>query len=77
VSYDVLRAVPALVPRNPAAGALDRAMIAKVFHVLKWTPIELDRTISALLQERVIREVRVTGLEHPQLLSSHILKQVS
>jgi hypothetical protein len=57
--------------------AADRKMIGQVFHVLKWTPIELDRTISALLQEHVIQEVRVTGLEHPQLLSSRVLEHAS
>jgi hypothetical protein len=34
--------------------AADRKMVAKVFHVLKWTPMELDRTIDGLLQEGLI-----------------------
>jgi hypothetical protein len=34
--------------------AADRAMIAKVFHALKWTPKELDRTIAALIEQEVI-----------------------
>jgi len=38
--------------------AADRKMIGKVFHVLKWTPTELDRTIATLLQEGVVRESR-------------------
>jgi len=38
---------------------VDRKMIAKVFHVLKWTPKELDRTLGALLEEEVIQEVAV------------------
>jgi hypothetical protein len=57
--------------------ATDRKMIAKVFHVLKWTSRELARTIVTLLEEDAIQEVQVKRLEHPQLLSSHILKQVS
>jgi len=57
--------------------AADRKMISQVFHVLKWTPTELDRTISALLQEQVIQEVQATGLEHPQLLSSRVLERAS
>jgi len=48
--------------------AADRKMIGKVFHVLKWTPAELDRTIDVLLQEGVVREMQVKGLEHPQLV---------
>jgi len=57
--------------------AADRKTIGQVFHVLKWTPAELERTINTLLQEQIIQEVQVTGLEHPQLLSSHILKHAS
>jgi hypothetical protein len=57
--------------------AADRKMIAKVFHVLKWTSRELDRTIAALREEGAIQAVQVKGLEQAQLLSSHILKQVS
>jgi len=53
--------------------AADRKMIGKVFHVLKWTPAELDRTIDMLLQEGVVREVQVEGLEHPQFLSTRAL----
>jgi hypothetical protein len=55
----------------------DRKMIAKVFHVFKWTPTELDRTIDTLLQEQIIQEIQITGLGYPQLLSSHILKHAS
>lgn len=53
--------------------AADRNMIGRVFHVLDWTPEELDRTITALLQEGVVREVRVEGLKHPQLASTRVL----
>lgn len=41
--------------------AADRAMIAKVFQVLKWTPKELERAIAALLEEGAIRGVRTSG----------------
>lgn len=54
--------------------AADRKMIGKVFYVLKWTPTELDRTIDVLLQEGVVREVQVEGLEHPQFLSTRALE---
>ena len=53
--------------------AADRKMIAKVFHVLKWTSKELDRTIAALLEENVVREIEVEGLEKPQLVSTRAL----
>ena len=55
--------------------AADRKMIGKVFHVLKWTPTELDRTIAALLQEGVVREAQVKGVKHPQLLSTRALER--
>jgi hypothetical protein len=45
--------------------ATDRKMITKVFHVLKWTSRELDRTIEALLGEDVVREIEVEGLDGP------------
>jgi hypothetical protein len=39
--------------------AADRKMVAKVFHVLKWTSKELERTIDALLVEGAVGEVEV------------------
>ena len=42
--------------------AADQAMIRKVFHVLDWTPKELDRTIDALLGEGIIHERQVGDL---------------
>jgi len=53
--------------------AAERKMIGKVFHVLKWTPTELDRTITALLQEGTVREMQVKGLKHLQLVSIRAL----
>jgi hypothetical protein len=50
--------------------ATDRSTIAKVFHVLKWTSRELDRTIAALLELGSVREIEVEGLEEPQLVST-------
>jgi hypothetical protein len=41
--------------------AADQGMIAKVFHVLKWTPKELERTVDVLLQEGVLREMTLEG----------------
>ena len=53
--------------------AADRAMIAKAFHVLKWTPKELGHTIAVLLEEGAIRELGLEGAKNPQLVSSRPL----
>jgi len=50
--------------------AADCKMIARVFHVLRWTPSELDRTIAALIREGAVREVEVEGIEGAQLVSA-------
>jgi len=57
--------------------AADRQMIAKVFHVLKWTSRELEWTINALLEEGAIQEVQVKGVRQPQLASARVLDQTS
>ena len=49
--------------------AADRKMVAKVFHVLKWTSKELERTIGALLAEGTVREIGIEGVESLQLVS--------
>lgn len=54
--------------------AADRKMIGRIFHVMKWTSAELERTIAALLDEGAVREVEVKGLDHPQLISSGALQ---
>ena len=48
----------------------DRKMIGKVFHVLRWTKRELDRTIAVLLEEGKVRETEVEGLKGTQLVSA-------
>jgi hypothetical protein len=55
--------------------AADRRMIAKVFHVLKWTSRELERTIEALLERGSVSEMEVEGIEGPQLASVRALEQ--
>ncbi|MDH4208626.1 MAG: winged helix DNA-binding domain-containing protein [Anaerolineae bacterium] len=47
----------------------ERTMVKGVFHVLKWTPTEVERAISALLGEGVVREIQVDGLPAAQLVS--------
>ena len=55
--------------------AADRKMIAKVFHVFRWTPRELDRTIAALLEEGAVREIEIEGVKSTQMGSMHALEQ--
>jgi hypothetical protein len=54
--------------------AADRSMIAKVFHIMKWTPAELNRTLDVLIGEEVVREVDVENTG-PLLISEHALKR--
>ena len=56
------------------AVAVDREMIRKVFHVLDWTPSELDRTVAELCQEGVVRKVRVEGLDRVQFFATRALE---
>lgn len=57
--------------------AADRKMIGRIFHVMKWTSTELERTIVALLDEGAAREVEVKGLHYPQLISSESLQRLA
>jgi hypothetical protein len=50
--------------------AVDRKMVAKVFHVLKWTPMELARTIAALVEENTVREMEIEDSKDFCLVSS-------
>ena len=51
----------------------DRKMVGKVFHVLRWTPRELDRTIAMLLEEGAAREMEIEGMKGLQLVSTRTL----
>lgn len=57
--------------------AADRGMLSRVFHVLHWTPTELDHTLQALLQEEILREMQVEGEPRPQLVSAAMLEGAS
>jgi len=57
--------------------AADRKMISKVFHVLKWTPTELDRTIATLLQKGVVREMEIKGMKGLQLVSARAMEETT
>jgi len=54
--------------------AADRKMIAKVFHVFKWTSRELDRAIGALLDQSWARQMAVKGTDGVVLVSSRVLE---
>jgi hypothetical protein len=47
---------------------VDRRIVAKVFHVLNWTPSELSQVINALIQEKLIQEIAVSDSKNPLLL---------
>lgn len=51
--------------------AADMATIRRVFHVLNWSPSELERTIQTLLREQTIVEVHVEGEPAPMWMSRH------
>ena len=52
-----------------AVVAAERGMVRRIFHVLNWTPTELQRTIEALIYEGLCREMVVEGLPHPVLVA--------
>jgi hypothetical protein len=54
--------------------AAEQGMIGRVFHVLHWTPAELERTIRALLEEGTVRRVDVEGGRGPQLAWAQALE---
>jgi hypothetical protein len=53
--------------------AAERKMIAKVFHVLKWTSRELEWTIEALPEKGSIQEVQVEGMKQLQFVPTAVL----
>ena len=55
--------------------AADRKMIGKVFHVLKWTPTELNRTVAALLEKGVIQEMEIKEMKGTLLISAQALER--
>jgi len=55
--------------------AAERKMIAKVFHIFKWTPRELDCTIAALLEKGGVQEREIEGVKEPQLVSAQTLER--
>ena len=48
-------------------------MIAKVFHVLRWTKRELERAVAALLEDGTVLEVEIEGLKGMRLVSARTL----
>jgi hypothetical protein len=53
--------------------AADRRMIGKVFHVLGWTPRELERTIATLVAHGSVAEAHVDGASSQQVVSTSAL----
>lgn len=52
--------------------AAERGMVSKMFHVMRWTKREMERTLDALLEEGSVREMAIEGLEGPQLVSARV-----
>lgn len=53
--------------------AAGRGMVSRVFHVLHWTPTELDHTLRALLEEGTLCEVRIEGEAQPQFVPAAVI----
>jgi hypothetical protein len=58
--------------------AADRRAIERVFHVLNWTPAEVDRTLDALMEAGTIRRLtvgqpRIEGKDAQQFVSAALL----
>jgi hypothetical protein len=53
---------------------VDRKTIQKVFHILRWTPKELDRAIAALLEEGVVQKMETADAKEMRLISSRALE---
>ncbi len=51
----------------------DRGMIAKIFHVLKWSTQELQQAIKALIRRELVQEMDIKGEVAPQLVSVRML----
>ena len=48
-----------------------------MFHVLRWTKQELERTVTALLENGTVREMDVKGMKGLQLVSAATLCSLS
>lgn len=52
--------------------AAEQGMVSKMFHVMRWTKREMERTLDVLLEEGSVREMEIEGLEGPQLVSAQV-----
>ncbi len=57
--------------------AVSRQQVAQLFHVLKWTPRELDRALAALEEAGAIREMTIGGMAGPQWVSVKALEALT
>jgi hypothetical protein len=57
--------------------AADRAMVTRIFRVLKWTASELNRAITVLLDQGAVQEVKVSGLPQSQLVPAEALSRAA
>jgi hypothetical protein len=54
--------------------AIERRMVGRVFHVLGWSPAELDHTLTVLLDEGVVRLVCAGAGQEQWLMSTRFLE---
>jgi len=54
--------------------AVSRAEIVRVFGVLRWTPHELEKTLTALLENRQAATARIEGQRGDHFVSTKLLK---
>lgn len=50
--------------------AASRADVERVFRVLKWTPGELTKTLSALIEQQLVTTAPIAGWDGEHLLSA-------
>jgi hypothetical protein len=56
--------------------AASQAEIVRVFGVLKWTPHELEKTLTALVERRMVIKIPVEGMKGEQIVSLRALRSV-
>ena len=56
--------------------AASQAEIVRVFGVLKWTPHELEKTLTALIERRMVIKIPVEGMKGEQIVSLRALRSV-
>jgi len=51
----------------------ERKAVGQVFHIMHWTPLELERTVASLLDAGIVLETEVEGLQRLRLVAASAL----